>query len=324
MYGILVYVIEFLHMKKQKAIMKEGTVKRKRLLSFGEVLWDIIEGKPHIGGAPFNLAAHAVRCRMESYLVTRVGADELGRRALSEIDRLNVKRKYVEAGGAHPTGTVTVTLSDKGQPSYVIHENVAWDFINVNRVAAAALLPEHFDVVCFGTLVQREKTSRESLRRVLTSLKSVPAFYDVNIRQNFYSKKIVVEGLKRATVLKLNDGEVHTLARLVFRKDMTVPDFARAIQGDFPVKVVLVTMGAKGCLVAEGGTVVKIKGYIVRVSDTVGSGDAFSAAFLSGWLQGKSAVEAAEMGNVLGAYVASRRGAIPDYNDEIRNALGLK
>ena len=304
---------------------KDNTTKRRiRLMSFGEVLWDIIEGKPHIGGAPFNLAAHASRCGLESYLATGVGADELGRKAVAEIDRLNVCRRYVKVDNKHPTGTVTVTLSVAGQPSYVIHRDVAWDFISLSKGDLSRLPAENFSVICFGTLVQRELRSRNSLLNVLAKLHEVPVFYDVNLRQDYYSGDIVREGLKRTTILKLNDGEVRELSVLIFGRKMKNEDFVRKLQDEFLVKIVLVTMGVKGCLVAEGGRVKRLKGHVVKVADTVGAGDAFSAAFLAGWLRGKSAIESAEMGNVLGAYVASKNGAIPDYNDKIRAKLEVR
>ena len=295
-----------------------------KLLSFGEVLWDIIEDRAHIGGAAFNLAAHVKRCGLESYLITSVGMDDLGHGILKEIDRLKVSRKYVQTDSKHSTGTVTVKLSATGQPSYTIHTDVAWDFIDVRNSVVSDLVSENFTVICFGTLVQRGKTSRKSLLNVLESMKNVPAFYDVNLRQSYYSRELIAGGLKRATVLKLNDGEVAVLSDLLYGRRMREAEFVQTLQGEYPVKVVLITMGDKGCIVAENGRVEKCSGRRVKVVDTVGAGDAFSAAFLANWLSGKTAVEAAEKGNILGAYVASKNGAIPDYDDEIRNALGLK
>ncbi|MBU0715844.1 MAG: carbohydrate kinase [Verrucomicrobia bacterium] len=297
--------------------------KQIKLLSFGEVLWDIIDDQAYIGGAPFNLAAHASQCGLDAYLLTCVGADDLGRRALAEIDRMNVHRQYVQTDRQHPTSTVTVRLSAKGQPAYVIHKNAAWDFVDVRKDMMAGLVAENFNVVCFGSLAQREALSRASLMSVLEALKGVPTFFDVNLRQNYYSRELLTASLQRATVLKLNDSEVKIIADLLFGRNMTATEFARAIQGKFPVRVILITMGAKGCALTEGGSVEICPVRQVAVVDTVGAGDAFSAAFLAGWLRGKTAIEAATMGNLLGAFVASRRGAIPDYDNEIRRWLGL-
>ena len=304
----------------QQQSMKPAPIK---LLSFGEVLWDIIDDQAYIGGAPFNLAAHASRCGLDAYLLTRVGADDLGRRALAEIDRMNVHRQYVQTDQRHPTGTVTVRLSADGQPSYDIHQNVAWDFIDMRKDALAGLVAANFKVVCFGSLAQREAASRASLMNVLEGLKGVPVFFDVNLRQNCYSRELLMASMARATILKLNDSEVKILADLLFGRNMTATEFAQAMQDKFPVRVILITMGEQGCAIIEGGAVEICPVRPVAVADAVGAGDAFSAAFLAGWLRGKTAIEAAEMGNLLGAFVASRRGAIPDYEDEIRSRLGL-
>ena len=301
--------------------MKSGPIK---LLSFGEVLWDIIDDRPYIGGASFNLAAHAARCGLDAYLLTCVGADDLGRRALAEIDRMNVRRQYIQTDHQHPTGTVTVKLSADGQPAYVIHKNVAWDSINVRKDMLAGLVAENFNVVCFGSLAQREAVSRASLMSVLEELKGVPTFFDVNLRQKYYSRELLMASLPYATILKLNDSEVKIIADLLFGRIMTPTALARAMQDKFPVRVILITMGAQGCAVIEGGAVEICPVHQVAVADTVGAGDAFSAAFLAGWLRGKTAIEAATMGNLLGAFVASRSGAIPDYDDEIRSRFSLK
>lgn len=300
--------------------MKSDQIK---LLSFGELLWDLIDGHAYIGGAPFNLAAHAARCGLDAFLFTCVGADDFGRRAQAEIDRMNVRRPYVQVDPQHPTGTVTVTLSAGGQPSYTIHKNVAWDFIVGRPDMMAGLAAANFHVICFGSLAQRGAVSRASLARILGALKGVPAFFDVNLRQAYYSRELLMASLARATILKLNDSEVKVIANMLYGRAMTRVEFAKAIQTEFPIRIILITMGAKGCAVIEGRSVETCPTRPVAVADAVGAGDAFSAAFLAGWLRGKTAIEAAAMGNLLGAFVASRRGAIPDYDNVIHGQLGL-
>ena len=295
------------------------------VLSFGELLWDLFQDQAHIGGAPFNLAAHAVRCGLSARLVSRVGADELGRRALTEACRLGVGTECVQVDAEHPTGTVTVQLSPEGQPTYTIHAPAAWDFIQAGEALLTQLRGRPVAAICFGTLAQRSLVARTSLRRVLEAFPCVPTFFDVNLRQQFFSREVVEDGLRRTTLLKLNDDEVGVLGGLMFSGGKDVHDFVRRLMARFPVQIILVTRGARGCLVFERGKgVTEIPGQPVKVADAVGAGDAFSAAFLSCWLQGHTAVEAARVANELGAVVASRRGAIPDYTDDIRVRLGLK
>ena len=295
---------------------------RKCLLAFGEILWDIFPDGSHIGGAPFNLAAHAVRCGLEAQLLSRVGADDLGRRALAEARRLGVGTDLVQTDLQHPTGTVTVQLSAEGQPSYTIHTNVAWDFI---AAEPDKLCDQRVDAICCGTLAQRSAVSRASLRRVLEIFPAAPVFFDVNLRQHFFSRELVAEGLARTTILKLNDSEVAVLSELLFGARLDEEAFARKIQQQFSsVQIVLVTRGARGCLLVErGGAAAEIPGHPVKVADTVGAGDAFSAAFLALWLHNKPPMAAVAAANELGAFVASRRGAVPDYSPEIRRRLQL-
>jgi fructokinase len=282
------------------------------LVAFGEILWDVIDGEAHIGGAPFNLAAHAVRCGVRAAAVSCVGDDSLGREALQEMTRLRVDGRWTTVDGAHPTGTVTVALKD-GQPSYTIHEGVAWDFIQPAEEAFRALAAECPRAFCFGSLAQRSAVSRATLFRLLDAFKGATVFYDVNLRQSYWSAPLVEAGLARATLVKVNDDEARVLGGLLFGGACDPEAFARAVLARHPVKAVIVTLGAAGCLVCERGREpVRCAGVNVDVVDTVGAGDAFSAAFLAAWLAGATAAEAAAAGNARGAWVASQRGAVPE------------
>ena len=282
------------------------------LVAFGEVLWDVIDGEAHIGGAPFNLAAHAVRCGLKAAAVSRVGDDALGRAALQEMARLRVDGRWTAVDGEHPTGTVTVTLK-AGQPSYTIHEQVAWDFIQPSEEALLALAAERPKAFCFGSLAQRNAVSRQTLFRLLDRFTGATVFYDVNLRQSYWSGPLVEAGLARATLVKVNDEEARVLGSLLFNGACEPEAFARAVLVRHPVKAVLVTLGADGCLVCERDREpVRCPGVQVDVVDAVGAGDAFSAAFLAAWLKGATSAEAAAAGNARGAWVASQRGAVPE------------
>ena len=282
------------------------------LVAFGEVLWDMIDGRAHIGGAPFNLAAHAVRCGLRAAVVSCVGNDELGCEVLKEMDRLEVDRRWAVIDEAHPTGTVTVALQD-GQPSYVIRENVAWDFIQPSESAFLALAAERPRAFCFGSLAKRNAVSRKTLFRLLDMFKGATVFYDVNLRQAYWSGPLVESGLARATLVKVNDDEARVLGDLLFGGACVPEAFARAVLARHPVRAVIVTLGAEGCLVCERGKdTVRCSGIKVDVVDAIGAGDAFSAAFLTVWLKGATAAEAALAGNRRGAWVAARRGAVPE------------
>lgn len=290
-----------------------------KALSFGEILFDIIEGEAYLGGAPLNFAAHLARCGVDSYILSRLGEDELGELALSKTKALGVQSKLIQYDPRHPTGTVEVVL-DKGQPDYTIQENVAWDFIE--SAEAEKLMEElEFDVFYFGTLAQRHPTSREALKSLLHHTHIKEVFYDVNLRKGFYSKEILENSVGHCTILKLNDEEVEVLSDLLLKRDFKPEDFTLAVANEYGVGTIVITAGAVGCYVYDAGEFMFVKGYPAQVKDTVGAGDAFSAAFVYHYLQTKNARVSAEVANHLGAFVASCRGPIPEYSEEIRQML---
>ena len=269
------------------------------VLAFGEVLWDVIEGVPHIGGAPFNFAAHAVKCGCSAALVSAVGNDDLGNRAREAVARQGVDGRFVRVHPNLPTGTVNVTLKD-GIPSYEIVRPVAWDGIATDGVGPLSA-PRAF---YFGTLAQRSPVSARTLEMLLDRVSDALVFFDVNLRQNYWSAELVEKGIGRSNVLKVNDEE---MARLKLNsKDL----FERHPR----LEVVIETRGAAGCAVwsREGESVVSPAVPDGPVVDTVGAGDSFSAAFLSALLGGKTLEEAAVAGNIRAGRVAARAGAIPE------------
>lgn len=290
----------------------------KRLISIGEVLWDLIEGQAHIGGAPFNLAAHAARLGMDAWLVSAVGDDDLGAKALERVRALRVHDEFVRVV-PHPTGVVDVRLDASGRPTFEIRRPAAWDFIGLGEEDRRALAALRADAVCYGTLAQRSATARDGVRRVLAALAAPGGplrFCDVNLRAPFYDASLVRWAFESADVLKLNDDEVRTCAGLLPGAPGDVEPFCAWAAGAFGLRCVCVTLGAAGCAVYADGRFERCPGVKVRVADTVGAGDAFSAAFLRRWLDGAPAAEAGRFACRVGALVASKPGAVPDYDPE--------
>lgn len=287
------------------------TDKPMDLISFGEVLWDIIEGVPHLGGAPFNLAAHASLCGLNTAVVSALGQDDLGAKALSRAKEIGINTRWMTTTSEHPTGTVIVKLVD-AMPQYDIRKNAAWDNIVLSdRVVAeiAATQPKAF---CFGTLAQRSDLSRTSLQKLLLALKGSLRFFDVNLRQHYWSAELIANGLKQTEWLKTNDEEALLLNAELFNDRGDLNSFAQNIFAQSNVAGVLITCGPDGCVVFErGAKPFKSPAVDAKIVDTIGAGDAFSAAFLSALLQGKSTEQAAQSGNERGALVASQPGAIP-------------
>lgn len=297
-------------------------------LCFGAILWDLIEGEEHLGGAPFNLAVHLRRLGFDSYMVSSIGTDDRGNRIRDEIVRHNIDGSWVTQDPHHPTACVTVTPNAQGQSTYEIHENVASDHIDLADGDLEKILQKDFDVVCHGTLEARGPVTHRSLFRLLDAVsekEGTRTFCDLNLRQNYYSLSLIRDSLVYCDILKLNEEEAAVVGELLFPKKTFENDqaFGTAICHAFDVEIVVMTRGEMGCVVITREAAIEKAGISVDVVDTVGPGDAFSAAFLREYLSGAEIAIAAERANKLGAYVASRRGALPDYDEEIVRALRL-
>jgi len=289
-----------------------------KLLSFGEVLWDLIEGRAHIGGAPFNLAAHAVRLGAEAWLVSAVGDDDLGSRALERVRALGVNDDYLRVV-QRPTGIVDVEVDADGRPTFDIRTGAAWDFITLSGDDLRDMASRGFNVVCYGSLAQRGQVSRETLRTMLDMLGrdgGPVRFCDINLRPPFIEADTVRWSIAAADILKLNDDEARLCCDLLGRPFEGTEAFCRWVADSHGLEAVCVTLGAQGCLVYAGGRSVRCPGVAVKVADTVGAGDAFSAAFLLRYLGGADPEEAGRFACRVGAFVASKAGAVPDYSVE--------
>jgi fructokinase len=286
------------------------------VLSFGEVLWDVIDGQKFLGGAPLNFAVHFVQSGGKSALLSGIGKDEDGKNALSLLNEKNVDTSTVAQHQNHATGTVTVTLKN-GQPSYIIHENVAYDHIEEPEK-----LLSDYDLLYFGTLAQRSPQNRKTLYSILAKNKFKQVFYDVNLRPNMFTKEIIAESLKYCTILKLNDEEVIVLGKLLYDQDLDFAGFVKRVLADHAqIQLVIVTKGADGCSIYNRSGIYHIPSPEITVADTVGAGDSFSASFLYCYSAGYDLNESATIANTIAGFVASNHGPIPAYNQEIKNML---
>ena len=300
-----------------------STDSNPRVLAIGEVLWDIIDGTEHIGGAPFNLAAHLSRLGCQASILTRIGMDRRGQAATEQMKKLGVDTDFVQRDSEHPTGWARVELTGDGVPTYHFPGDPAYDFIEVDDSLLHHLAETRFDAICFGTLQQKGERTHQSLMRVLESVRAPHVLYDVNIRLDFYPQEILRQSLAFSTVLKLNTDEAPMIAERLYGVVLPEAELVSQLAADFPVRVVCITKGAEGCAVYGDGTSHHFACEPVKVADTVGAGDAFSAAFLQHYCQTGDFLTSAQRGNLLGAYVASRPGAVPEYEDSIRERLSM-
>lgn len=290
-----------------------------KALAFGEILWDIIDGDPHLGGAPLNFAAHLAQCGAKSFIISRVGTDNLGRSSLARIEELGVTTKYVQSDPSHETGTVKITLTN-GQPDYLIQKEVAYDFIEYTH-ALERLKKSEFDLFYFGSLAQRHEKSLETLRSILQDHHFKNVLYDVNLRKESFTADILFRSLRWATILKLNTEEVPILSSILFNEETSLEEFSKRITDQYPVRIVIITASADGCYIYTNQHLSHISGIKIKVADAIGAGDAFSAAFMYYYNKTKNPIEAATIANKVGAFVASQTGAIPRFTPEIKKML---
>lgn len=278
-----------------------------RILSFGEILWDIFPDEKKIGGAPFNFAAHAARLGAESFMVSAVGNDENGTDALNEVDRLGIKRDYIHIDRKYKTGYCAVTLTD-GKPSYDLVRDVAYDHI-------PDVCPRgRFDALYMGTLALRSPDSRRAFEKLLKYTDAKEIFFDVNFRGNFYTRELVSALLKETTILKISDEEIGFFGK---RDHINV---LLDLSKTYPkLKYICLTLGKDGALVYDCRNKAilysdKPKGKVVS---TVGAGDSFAACFLVSILSGKTVSDSLDRAVTLSDFVVTQLGAVPDYDPKI-------
>lgn len=277
---------------------------------FGEILFDCFKDSAKLGGAPLNAAAHLTKLGLRGTLVSAVGDDELGRRALEKLREIGLDARDVALLKDRPTGRADVVMHG-ADADYEFNEGAAWDFI-----PCPDSVDESASILYFGTLAQRSRVSRETLATLVRKVKAKYVFYDVNIRKKFYTDEIIKAGLDVCTILKVNDEELPLVARAAGCKT------ARDIAEQYGIDIVLVTEGERGAsAVCRGGQTYRTGIVETSVVDTVGAGDAFSAGFLASLVRGGSPDAALRAGSLLASYVVSRRGAVPDYDAALVSAL---
>jgi len=269
----------------------------------GELLWDVLPDGRTLGGAPANVAYHLGRLGHAAAVVTRVGRDAAGDAARAELAVRGVAVADVQVDAELPTGAAHVTLDAQGHAAYRFVTPAAFDAIE---------LPERVpDVVVFGTLAQRDARAAGTIRRLAAAARV--ALYDVNLRMPYTSLEAVLASLPLAAVVKLSEDEAATLAAALGASGEHRA-LARYVSERYGSRLVCITRGAGGAGLWTGGQWHDAAGIATHALDTVGAGDAFVAALLAGWLEGRAPAEILERANRLGAYVATRRGAMPTYD----------
>ncbi len=284
-----------------------------KIICAGEILWDTYGDKRHLGGAPFNVAAGLALKNTDAFLISCVGKDAPGYEALDLVKSLGVDASFVFQDSAHETGSAIVHEGVDGTSRFELPENVAYDFIDLAECDILRISELKPDAYVYGTLAAfRGNLTRRSIKNLFAALSASLRFYDVNLRKHYYSMKIVRDFATNADILKLNDDEAELLSPMLFGAKLPLCEFAATAAREFDLSAVVITRGENGALgfsASEG--CVEIPGIKAKVIDTVGAGDAFSAAFLLEYLESHSLRASLEAGNIAGAATVSHKGALP-------------
>ena len=299
------------------------------ILGIGELLWDLLPEGPRLGGAPANFTVMAGRLGNHAAVLSRIGRDDLGRKAVQVLDPLPADTSYLQIDPLHETGKVTVHFTN-GQPEYTIHQPAAWDSLELS--SEWIQLAERADAICFGSLAQRGLESRQAIQTLAAQTSSSCArIFDVNLRPPFFSSEVIQESLELATVVKMNDAELpQVLGLLGLPADEGLSASldrlrlgAERLLAEFPtLQMVAITRGSSGSLLVTRDRWHSHSGIQVKVADTIGAGDAFTAALTHYLLRGADLPILNEAGNRWGGWLASQSGAMPPLPETVLSQIG--
>ncbi len=287
-----------------------------RVLSIGEIVWDLLPNGEHLGGAPLNFAAHCRRIGHEAFLLSAVGDDERGPRAIQRIAELRVAVDFIHRTKGLPTGFAAVELDDLGHPHFALGRPAAYDRIDVSDDTITRIADLQPDWIYFGTLFQTTPKNLDLTRRIIEACPMSYRVFDMNLRPGNWNRDLVMELMSMAHVVKCSEEEVQMLHSpvVVSSREQLGELMDREGVPGVRAKVVAITRGAEGCIVRSPEGSAFQKGFAVQVADTVGAGDAFTAAFIHALSEQTPLAEAARFANAVGALVASRPGAIPEWH----------
>ena len=283
----------------------------KYIVGMGEALWDCLPEGRKIGGAPANFAYHVAQFGFNSLAVSAIGNDELGDEIVETFEQNNLKYRLERVD--FPTGTVQVTLDEKGIPCYEIMENVAWD--NIPYSPELDEVAKNCVAVCFGSLAQRNSVSKDTINRFLDAMpetEDVLKVFDINLRQHFYCKETIENSLNKCNILKINDEELVVVSEMFgYEKNLSQEEACRRILNEYNLRMLILTCGTEGSYVLTADETSFQPTPKVEVADTVGAGDSFTGSFIASILKGKTIVEAHKRAVEVSAYVCTQNGAMP-------------
>ena len=290
---------------------------KRYVVGLGEVLWDVLPEGKKLGGAPANFAYHAGQFlgSDNTIAISALGDDQLADETIEALREHNLNDLLPRV--PYPTGTVQVSLAEGGIPTYDIKENVAWD--NIPFDDDIAVIARNCRAVCFGSLAQRNIVSRTTIQKFLDATPDdCLKIFDINLRQQFYTKEIIQESIRRCNILKINDEELVLIGRMFGYPGLDIENKCWLILGKYNLDMLVLTCGTNGSYVFTPGNVSFQETPKVTVADTVGAGDSFTGSFVGSILSGKSVAEAHHTAVRVSAFVCTQNGAMPEVPAELK------
>jgi len=285
------------------------------ILCFGEILWDTFGNEKVAGGAPMNVARHLVQQHKNVSFASRIGTDSSGKALEAFLKSSGLYSDLIQHDDQLPTCEVTVQLDKDGHATYIIPQPVSWD--NIQTEDALTDAAKQASAIVYGSLACRDTITRNTLIGLLDETDALKVF-DVNLRPPHYTLETIETLIKKADVVKMNDDEIILLSGDTGKN---LEEKIIAVHNKYHTQTICVTRGGNGAIVWYNNEFYEHPGFKVTVVDTVGAGDSFLATFIGSLLEKQDMPKIIESACRIGAFVASKRGANPVYNNaEIGNS----
>ncbi|MEG1723979.1 MAG: PfkB family carbohydrate kinase [Anaerovoracaceae bacterium] len=291
----------------------QNIIRKPIVIGIGELLWDMLPQGKQLGGAPCNYVYHSLKLGCEAHIISSVGNDTLGLEAVRLVKDLGLDTSTIQITNKNGTGVVEVSLGDMGNVNYKIKENVAWDNIkwdsSMKEFAASA------DAICFGSLAQRNSVTQNTIFKFIEHSKiSCLKIFDINLRQQYYSKDIIIQSLKKTDVLKLNETELQILANMLnYDMNSALDD----LLNEYNIRLIAYTKGSYGSIIKTKNYISEMKAPKIMVEDTIGAGDSFTATLITGMLMNIDINIVHNTASKLSAYVCTQKGATPQVPEQL-------
>ena len=293
------------------------------ITSIGEILFDIYPNHKRLGGAPLNFIYHVKKLTDNGNIISRVGKDVLGNKAVNDLKHSGLSFEYIQHDNLHPTGMAIVHLDDSGIPNFKIDNDSAYDFIEMNDENENLIIADT-DCLYFGTLAQRSELSRKTIQSFFN--RGLKYFADLNLRQNYYDEEVLSTSLKAADFIKVNYEEMHILNDIILQSEYHTEKVAYELMEKFEINMIAVTRGKDGSSIFENGKRYDHSNVDVKVVDTTGAGDAFAAVLCVGYLHGLEIPYINKLANDFASEICQFEGALPKYDriyESFRELMGF-